>query len=453
MNINAKHPLSLALAIVSAVILVAFLVKSKPSVQHQADGLTAKPVNVITVEEMPYRTRVTGYGNVEPAITLNAMAEVRGKIRFLHPDLKSGETIPAGTLVVEIDAKDYAVTLEQSQADLAASRSALNQLEEDQKTTLRSLALASKNLQVGESEYARLKEIFDKKVIAKSTLDQEEQKVISLRQSVEEMQGKINNFDSRRRSLQAQVTRAEREVENRQTILGRTQIILPFDARIGEVNIEKNEFVAVGAQLFEAIDLEGVEITAQLPMSLMRKLVNQLENKPNVGEQLVNFSSRLTDRLNLTARVSLVNDLSDAIWDAKVLRISDSIDATRQTLGIVVGVEKPYEKVIPGRRPPLIKGMYTAVEIFAEPYDAIVIPRKAVHQGRVYIADSNQQLEIRAVDIKQTQGDLVVIRSGVEPGEHIIITDIFPVIAGMPLAISQAEAAHDLLKQKAGGER
>ena len=52
---------------------------------------------------------ITAYGNVEPAITLNSMAEVSGKVSYVHPNLKAGETIPAGTPVVRIDAEDYAV--------------------------------------------------------------------------------------------------------------------------------------------------------------------------------------------------------------------------------------------------------------------------------------------------------------------------------------------------------
>jgi multidrug efflux pump subunit AcrA (membrane-fusion protein) len=49
-----------------------------------------------------------------------------------------------------------------------------------------------------------------------------------------------------------------------------------------------------------------------------------------------------------------VSGLPGAVWEARVLRISEAIDATRQTLGIVVGVDNPYQKIIPGVRPPLL---------------------------------------------------------------------------------------------------
>jgi multidrug efflux pump subunit AcrA (membrane-fusion protein) len=314
------------------------------------------------------------------------------------------------------------------------------------------LKLAEKNLKVGEAEYARIKDVYEKKVVTKSALDAEEQKVILLRQSLEDLQGKINSYKSRRQSINSQIARAEQAVQNSETILGRTEVTLPFDARIGTVSVDKGEFVSVGSKLFEAIDLKGVEISAQLSMDTMRKLVSHLEGSTAARERIIQAGGRINDSLNLSARVRLVNGMPMATWEARVLRISDSIDATRQTLGIVVGVDDPYEKIIPGQRPPLIKGMYTAVDIFAPAYPAMVVPRKAVHQGRVYIASSDNRLEIRAVDILLIQGDLVVIRSGIEQGEKVIITDLIPVIEGMPLQVITATEFENEMKKRALGE-
>lgn len=447
-----KH-FALFIVIALAVIIAILLIKSKAPMQHVATEMPSKAVEIITASKIPFRTRITAYGNVEPAITLNSMAEVSGKISYVHPNLKAGETIPAGTLVVRIDAKDYAVNLKQTQADLKASRSSLKELDEEEKSAKRSLVLAQENLKVGEVEYTRIKDIHEQQLVAKSTLDAEEQKVIQLRQQVEELQGKINSFDSRRQSVKAQIARAEQEVQNRETILGRTEITLPFDARIGTVSIEKNEFVAVGSVLFEAIDLKGVEIIAQLPMDSMRKLVSHLEDRPAANEQIIRTGGRINDNLNLSASVRLVNGMSGAVWEARVLRISEAIDATRQTLGVVVGVDNPYEKIIPGKRPPLTKGMYTAVDLYAPAHPAMVLPRKAVHQGRVYIANGDDRLDIRPVDIQLVQGDLVVIRNGIETGERVIITDLIPVIEGMPLQVTAATNFENDLKRRAAGEK
>ena len=451
MKLNLRSGFALIVTLVVAFGVAVVLVKTKAPLEHVATEMPSRVVETITVQEIPFRTRITAYGNVEPAITLNGMAEVSGRVSYVHPNLKAGETIPAGTLVVRIDAEDYALSLKQTQEDLKASQSSLQELEEEEKSTRRSLHLAQQNLEVGEAELARIRDIYQKQLIAKSTLDAEEQKTIQLRQQVEDLQGRLNGFDSRRQSIVAQISRAEQEVQNRTTILGRTEVTLPFDARIGAVSIDENEFVAVGSLLFEAIDLKGVEISAQLPLDSMRKLVSHLEGQSDMAQQFIQTGGHINDSLGLSARVRLVNDMPTAVWDARVLRISEAIDATRQTLGVVVGIDNPYEKIIPGRRPPLLKGMYTAVDLFAPTRSALVVPRKAIHQGRVYIADSDDRLVIRPVEIQLAQGDLAVIRDGIDAGERVIITDLVPVIEGMPLQVENTGQFEAELRQRAVG--
>jgi multidrug efflux pump subunit AcrA (membrane-fusion protein) len=451
MKLKMKSGIALVVALVVAIVIAFILVKSRAPLQHEALEMPSRAVEVITARQIPFRSRVTAYGNVEPAITLNSMAEVSGKISYVHPNLKSGETIPAGTLVVRIDAEDYARSLKQTEQDLKASQSTLAELEVEEKSTRRSLELAQKNLEVGEAELKRVRDVYQQQLVAKSSLDSEEQKVISLRQQVEDLQGRINGYASRRQSIAAQIARAEEEVQNRATILGRTEVTLPFDARIGSVSVDRDEFVSVGSLLFEAIDLKGVEISAQLPITSMRKLVSHLESRGDVARQFVLTGGRVNESLQLGARVRLVQDMPEAVWDARVLRVSEAIDPTRQTLGIVVGVDNPYQKIIPGRRPPLLKGMYTAVDLFAPERPAMVIPRRALHEGRVYIAGDDDRLLIREVDVQMVQGDLIVIRAGIEAGERIIVTDLVPVIEGMPLQVNLDRETESYLDKRAVG--
>jgi len=451
MKINLKGGAGLVITLAASAVVALLLVNNRAPLEHVAQEMPSRVVEVVYARRIPFRTRVTAYGTVEPAITLNSMAEVSGEISYLHPNLKAGETIPSGTLVVRIDAEDYELSLRQTQEDLKASRSSLRELETERKSTLRSLQLAQKNLEVGEAELGRIREVYEKKLISKSTLDAEEQKSIQLRQQVEDLQGRLNGFDSRRQSIEARIARAEQEVQNRTTILGRTEIRLPFDARIGTVSVNQGEFVTVGSALFEAIDLKGVEISAQLPIESMRKLVSHRANQSQVVRQFIETGGRINESLGLVAMVRLVGDMPNATWEARVLRISESIDATRQTLGIVVGVDNPYEKIVVGQRPPLLKGMYTAVDLMAPQRPAMVIPRKALHEGRVYIADSDDRLEIRAVDIQLSQDDLVVVKGGLEVNDRVVITDLTPVIEGMPLQVNEATEFASELEQHALG--
>ena len=152
MKAKLKGFAGLLLTLAVAVGVAAVLVKNRAPLQHEAIEMPSRAVEVIHARELPFRARVTAYGNVEPAITLNSMAEVSGEISYLHPNLKAGETLPAGTLVVRIEAEDYELSLKQTQEDLKASRSALRELEAERRSTQRSLELARENLEVGETE-------------------------------------------------------------------------------------------------------------------------------------------------------------------------------------------------------------------------------------------------------------------------------------------------------------
>ncbi len=445
-----QTPLALIAVVGLGVLVALVMLKSRAPLEHAGAEMPSKSVDIITIKKIPFRAGVVAYGNVEPTVTLRTLAEVSGKISYLHPDLKQGSSVEAGTVVLRIDREDYEVSLKQTQADLSANQSSLKQLQQEQKTTSRSLALAQENLRVGEKELARIRSIYERQLIARSTLDAEEQKVISLRQQVEELQGQLNTYASRKASVQAQITRAEEQVKGEETTLGRTEITLPFSARIGEVSVEKGQFVNVGSILFEALDINGVEINAQLPIVHMRALVGHMAGRSLDGLAMGNTHEILA-RLNLSARVKLVGDMPDAGWEAEVLRFSESIDPTRRTLGVVVGVDRPYEKVIPGKRPPLLKGMFTAVELYAPPRDAIIIPRKAVHHGRVYIVNDEDRLEIKVIEIQQYQDDLVVVGAGLQEGDRLIINDLVPVIEGMPLLPLHASDYEKSLQQRARG--
>ena len=440
----------LPLIVVIALALVIFKVKSKPPMDHEELQFPVKTVEVITATRIPFRARSTAYGNVEPAVLVQAKAEVAGKISYIHPSLKQGSTLAQGTVALRIEPTTFEFTLDQSRAALAASQSALVQLEVEEKTTRGSLEIARKNLEVGRKELDRLLIVWEKKLISRSVVDAEEQKVLQLLQQVEDWQGKLTGFASRKNATQAQIRQSESQLAQSQDTLGRTEVLVPFDARIGEVLVEKGEFTAIGSILFEASGVQAVEIDAQISTRQFRPLLVGNFGKSLSLQTPEALQSALL-QVQLEARVSLVGFEGDtAKWKGELLRIGESIDPTRDTIGVVVAVINPYEGVIPGSRPPLLKGMYTAVELFAPVHEVIVLPRKAIHQGRVYIAKANDLLEIREVDVLLKQGRLVILNGGVEEGERVIITDVIPVINGLPLKPIEAleyekEMARDAL--------
>ena len=454
-----KSFIFLPLILGAAIFLVVNKVKTKPPVEHEALGYPVKAVEVITLKKIPFRARALAFGYVEPATVLKAKSEVSGKVSYIHPKLKKGASLKKGTVVLRIEPTTYKLTLNQSQAGLVGSQSSLAQLDAEEKSTKRSLNIAQKNLNVGMKELNRIKSLWNKRLIARSTLDKEEQKVLTLRQQVQDIQGKLSSYKSRRAATLAQIKQSKTQVSQSKVKLGKTSVRLPFDARIGTVMVDKGEFVPAGGLLFEALGVQAVEINAQLPTKQFRPLVTGLASKN--GKRKINLKSpesvqAALSNMHLEARVRLVGDSSeDAIWDGKLVRMSESVDPTRDTLGLVIAVNKPYEGIIPGKRPPLLKGMYTSVELLTPAQPTLVLPRKAVHQGRVYIANEDNTLDIKPVHVLFQEGNMLVLDSSKDSqliGKKIIISDVIPVMQGMPLKLIEASDYQAHLKKQALGE-
>lgn len=436
-----KKAIVLPATVLAALAAVLVAVKSRPGLEHESLQYPMRSVEVINARDLPFRSRAMAYGHVEPSVLLRAKTEVSGKVSYVHPALKKGGALAKGTVALRIEPTTFELSLEQSKAALAGNKSNLAQLQVEQRSTRRSLATAKENLAIGETELERVTSIWKRGAIARSAVDAEEQKVLQLRQQIEDLEGKLAGYTSRKAASKAQIDQSKSKLAQSEDTLDRTEIRLPFDARIGVVNVEKGEFVSVGAVMFEALGTTAVEIEAQLPTRHFRPLLLGSEARADMPIQ---SSSEFTDALSsieLEARVRLVGvEGNTGQWEGKLIRISESIDPTRDTIGLVVAVDGPYAGVVPGERPPLLKGMYASVEFLAPPRERLVLPRKAIHEGRVYVAVPDQHgdeyhLEIRAVDVVQRQGAMVVISEGVQPGERVVVTDVIPVVEGLPLRL------------------
>ncbi len=453
-----RSPLFFPLILVVAIAFVVFQVKTKAPVEHEQLGYPVKAVEVIAARELPFRARATAFGNIEPSVVVNAKSEVSGKIVYVHPDLHKGASIAQGEVVLRIEPTTFKISLDQSQAGLQGSLSSLAQLEAEESSTRLALEIAQDNLKVGQKELERQRALQEKKLVARSDLDREVQKVLNLRQQVQDIQGKLSSYKSRKEATLAQITQSQSQVAQSEDTLGRTEVSMPIDARIGEVLVEKGEFVPAGTVLFEALGVQAVEINAQLPVQQFRPLVAGMGKSG--ASALVNLQSpadlqNVVARMQLEVRVRLVGDTDGSIyWEGQLLRLSESVDPVRDTLGMVVEVANPYAGIIPGKKPPLLKGMSTAVEFYSQLKPTLILPRKAVHQGRVYIADENNQLVIEPVHIQFMQGNMMIPdeqSASRLAGRNIIISDVIPVMQGLPLKVIHAEDYEQELERRALG--
>jgi RND family efflux transporter MFP subunit len=433
------------LPILLGVGVLVLLVNTRPEPEQAPAVEQARAVRFIEIPAASVLPRALGYGSVKPSKVWEAVAEVAGKVIELNPQLKKGAILRKDSLAVRIDPADYELALAQTEADIQSSQTQLAEQDVKEANTRASLEIEVEALRLNEKEVERKKRLAAQGTLSSSEFEEQQRSFLAQKQSVQAQRNTINLIPVERRLLQAQLARYETQRASAQLNLERTQIRLPFDGRVAEMNVERSEYVRQGDVLAVIDGIQTAEVDAQVPITRLRALIQRQESLPiDLGPETVRKV------LGLSAKVRLV-DLQ-VEWDAQVTRVSDTIDPQTRTVGVIVEVDEPYRQAKPGIRPPLTKGMFVEVEFRGRPQtEALVLPRSALHESQVYLVNSDNRLEIRTVEVDLVQPHFLTVNSGLELGDRVVVSDLIPAIDGMLLEpLEDKESLARLLQQAQG---
>jgi RND family efflux transporter MFP subunit len=429
--------------------LMALKQSSNPPVQ-EARQEQARLVRVIRAPSLTVIPTAQGHGSVRPSRTWEAVAQVKGKIVEKQPALQKGAILEAHSLILRIDPADYELAIAQAEADIQATRAQLDELAAKSSNTEASLKIEQAALALNQKELARKRQLVDKGGISRSDLEVQERSLLTQQQSVQAQINTLNLFPSQKALLEAQLARHMATLASARRSLANTEIRLPFTSRIAEVNVEQGQYVREGELLVTADALDKAEIEIQIPITQMSHLVHA--SRPI--DVLTLDPGDALQQIGLSATATLQENGLSASWEARFARLSDTLDPKTRTVGVIVEVDEPYANVMPGRRPPLVKGLFVQVTLAgkARP-DSLVVPRSALHAGRLYVVNGQQRLEIREVEVEMLQPGFATIAAGLQPGEQVVISDLVPAIQEMLLKPVQDPATEQRLARLAAGEQ
>ena len=416
--------------IVIGFLVLMFMAAGKQPPAKAERGEPTRTVRVIEVPLVELVAEAEGYGQVQPARVWTAVSQVSGRVTYIHPRLRDGEILAEDTELVRIDPTDYELALAQSRAELAE----LNAQEQNAKA---SLDIEKRNLALAKKELERIQSLVKKGTASQSKADETERAMLAYRASVQNLQNTLALVPSQRSVLEARLALAESN-------LGHTVISAPFNMRVANLKVEADQYVPVGQSLFEGDAVDRVEIKAQVAMSSLRRL---FIGRQNMQINIQSLSEEFADLIALDPLVRLDLGNHVAEWQAEFVRFSDTVDPETRTMGVVVAVDKPFEKVIPGYKPPLSKGMFVNVVMRGkQSMQRVLVPRTAVRSNAVYVADNDNRLRRRTVKILFSQGDISVVAEGLEPGERVVVSDLVPAVDGMLLQIQLDDELNQLLQ-------
>ena len=456
-----KHQLPKLLFFVPVALGVAavvWAVASRSEPERVPEQELARALRVLEVQPTEVVPRAVGYGEADASQFFQAVAEVKGKIVDLHPELKAGSFIREGELLVAIDITDTQIAIQKLKAEIARSEASLSELTASGDNLESALKIEQASLEVAKGELERLQQLeANNNVVSKAEVDQQRRSVLAQQQAVQNLNNSLNLLPAQIESAEATIAVAEANLVSSERDLERCRIKAPFNCRLGPVDLELDEFVAVGQQLFTAQSIDKIEVEAQFSLPRVANLLRpgaqspQLSDDPSAPPQEI-----LRNFFALDATVRYGSSGFRASREADFERLREQLDSQARTVGIVVSIDKPFDREGDARvnGPPPVPGTYCEVELRAEPLSAsLIVPRAAIHDGNLFVLDADNRLRRRAVEIALTQNDFSVIATGLSAGERVVVSDPTPAIEGMLVSPELDTDLAEALRLQAGPSR
>ncbi|MCH9819331.1 MAG: efflux RND transporter periplasmic adaptor subunit [Gammaproteobacteria bacterium] len=237
-------------------------------------------------------------------------------------------------------------------------------------------------------------------------------------------QSNLENAARAHKIAKANVIESKINLAQAERDLSRTKITAPFEGMVRSESIDIGQFVQQGAPIASIYASDAIEV--RLP------IVNaQLAYLDPANLQRGELDPATAPMIRLTARYAG----NSFVWRGQLARTEGEIDAQSRMITAVARVRQDNQSP---DVPPLQVGAFVAAEIEGQYLDDIVrLPRAALRpNSQVLIIDGDNRLRFRAVNVLRLENDFVLIDSGLESGEVVNLSPIQTVVDGMRVSLT-----------------
>lgn len=380
-----------ALAVGIAVTVSVFAARPKASPQEAP--VYARLVRAVEVKAEPVTFTVEAQGTVAPRTQIELVPEVSGRIVEVSPSFNSGGFFSAGDILVQLDRRDYELSVASAEAEVAQAKVAL----------VREQAEA----EVARREWKNLRGGTPPPLVAREP--------------------QLAEARARLAAAEAQLARAQLDLE-------RTTLRAEFDGRVREESVDAGQFVERGRTIAHLYSVDVAEI--RLPIA---------------NDELAHLDLTL-DRGNGNAdvegpEVTVSAEFAGQTyrWKGRLVRTEGEVDPQSRMVHTVAAVEDPYGRREHTGKPPLAVGMFVRAAISGRTLEkAYVLPSVALRGGdQVAVVDADDKLRYRAVTVARSEREKVIITGGLSDGDVVCISPLDAAVEGMLVRVADADDAKD----------
>ena len=201
--------------------------------------------------------------------------------------VKDFQRVKAGDLLVEIVDDDYRAQLDQAEADVAAARAAIENIDQQtilQETLIKQAEATIKATQADLTRY-HLEALRQQKLLAtrlagtpqltEQAVDNEERTAATLdlnRAHLQQQRQQVAVLASQRAQALATLKAREAGRDLAQINLGYTRIVAPMDGMVGQRQVQPGQYVSIGTQVIALAPLPNIWVMANYKETQMTRI-------------------------------------------------------------------------------------------------------------------------------------------------------------------------------------
>ena len=383
-------------------------------------------------------------GVVVPLREVTLAAEVPGRVLHKADACKAGRSVTKGTLLFEIDPRDYELDVARLERELSQAGLAIEELEEEIIQTTTGIDLARQQVALAHREVKRLEGLKSDRIVTESELDRAIREELLATTTLTNLQGQSRMLHKRRGRLEEGRSLAATMLEKAKLDLSRTRVVSPADGVVVEDHVEQDSYVSKGAAMVTIEDTSAAEVRTSLQMDE----VGRVWRAAGAAEAAAGATHDLPP-----AAATVVFSIGDRHyeWDGVLSRQEGrGLDERTRTLPCRVIVAKPaavravdrygvtLESLPPGAPRALLRGMFVAVQVHVEaPGELVSIPEEARRpSGEIWVIRDGKLAIIHPRPIQVADGKAIFesATSGLMAGDRVVTSQLTHPQAGMAVA-------------------
>jgi multidrug efflux pump subunit AcrA (membrane-fusion protein) len=397
--------------------VVSFLIScggSKANVRKEETGASSSPalVEVTTAaaitRDLPRFFEATG--SLAGDEQTDVAPQTSGKVIAVGVDI--GSYVRRGQMIVRLDDSELKLHVEQSVAQVNQAKAGVRQAEE--KIGLKSgqafdpnrvaeVASAKVSLDLADKNLRRAEKLIESGDVSRSFYDQQKAQRDQLKEQYDAAVAQARQNYAAVVVARTNVANAEAQLALAQKSLSYATIPAPIDGFVAERTADLGEYVSPQQKVATIVRTNPLRVRIDIPEQAIPEV--------HVGQSVSMSTSAWPDK-NFSGRIA---------------RIAPNVTANSRTLTVEAEIENSSGLLKPGQ--------FATVRILqARPQPAVLIPARAVQSesgvARVFVI-KNGHSEQRVVQLGQTEGDLVEVKSGIAADDQVATSNLEKLSDGM----------------------